>query len=89
MREMLTIVTSEPSRAILAAPKCTRCSGSSGTSPLRFQDVISLKIMTGSSLRTADLIRPFASAGVPGARTFRPGMAMNSPCGRSVCWAAV
>ena len=43
--------------------------------------------MTGSSSRMAAAIRPFMSAGVDGATTFRPGIAIAQFSMLWLCWA--
>ena len=68
-----TIVTSLPSRATRETPNGTVKSGSSGTSPfIPYSAALSRKI-TGSRPRMAVFNIPFASAGVAGTATLRPG----------------
>ena len=71
-----TIVQSVPSRTVAAVPSGTTCSPS-GTSPLVANRALCSQTITGSGSRTADAIRPTTSAGVDGATTFSPGIAMS------------
>ena len=71
--EYETMVTSLPGRFTSETPMGTRKSSLSGTSPFTWYSVACSMKNTGSSSRMADFSSPLASAGVPGATTFRPG----------------
>jgi hypothetical protein len=71
--ERATTVQSVPSRFTSATPSGTVNSGSSDTSPLRPYMRSCSRKMTGSSSRMALFKSPFASAGVEGMTTLRPG----------------
>src|SRR5205814_1511559 len=76
MRECAQIVMCSPGRFTSFLSSGTRCSPS-GTSPLTaYVPSFSMNI-TGLSSRIADFNMPLASAGVPGATTFRPGTWAN------------
>ena len=64
---------SVPALTTAALPISATCSPS-GTSPLRLYSARFSRKITGSSSRMAAVSSAFASAGVDGATTFRPGM---------------
>ncbi len=59
----------------------------SGTSPLIAKSALCSQKITGSGSRTAAAISPTTSAGVDGATTFSPGMAIAQPSTLWLCWA--
>ena len=82
-----TMVTSVPSRLISATPIGMTYSPS-GTSPLSpYICSLSIKI-TGSSSRIADFKSPFASYGLEGTMTFKPGVLANQLSKACECVAA-
>ena len=81
------MVTSEPSRRMAARPNGTRSSGPP-TSPRTLPRRLCIRKMTGSSPRSADLSRPFVSAGVDGIATSRPGKEANNASRLLLCCAA-
>src|SRR4029450_11056599 len=80
---MLLVATREmsrPSRLMSATPNGMTYS-SSGTGPLTvMEEILSSKTTTGLSSRIAALISPFASYGVEGITTFRPGTWLRHAC---------
>src|SRR5207302_2307437 len=69
------IVASAPVRSTLAFPRGSTCSPS-GTSPLFASRLLCSKNSTGSGSRIAAASRPLASAGLDGATTLMPGIAI-------------
>ena len=81
-----TIVQSPPSRTMAALPSGTTCSPS-GTSPLVASSAFDAQKMTGSGSRIEATIRPRTSAGVDGATTLSPGIAIAQFSIAWLCWA--
>ena len=75
-----------PARTTAACPSGTTWSPS-GTSPLLANSDLLPQKITGSSLRTAEAISPTTSAGVAGATTLRPGIAIAQFSTLWLCWA--
>ena len=82
-----TMVMSRPSRFTSATPSGIVYS-SDGTSPFTLYCILSSKKTTGLSSRIALFINPFASYGVEGTTTFRPGMWLGQACSDCECCAA-